>query len=58
MTEHEKIELKVACVKAAAILTRNEKKIDPHQCASVTKRLYDYMMKIDWETSGARVDVI
>jgi hypothetical protein len=56
MTEQEKIELKAACIKAAAILTANAKQIDPHQCANVTKRLYDYMMKIDWQTPGAVLD--
>ena len=43
--------LKVACLRAAATLlaNRNSYTIDPHACAMNAKRIYDHVVKIDWD---------
>lgn len=54
MTNEEKIALKVACVRAAATMVANPSKpaVDPWACANIAKRLYDHVVKIDWEKEG------
>jgi hypothetical protein len=55
MTTHEeKIALKVACLRAAATLLADPNKctINPLECATTAKRIYDHVVKIDWDTPG------
>jgi hypothetical protein len=54
MTNEEKIALKVACVRAAATMVADPSKptINPAECANIAKRIYDRVVKIDWEKEG------
>jgi len=54
MTDEEKIALKVACLNAAARLLADPDKrcINPLQCADIAKRIYDHVVKIDWDKPG------